>query len=72
MHVCMNACMHVCIYAYIHTYVHTCMHAGEASLVFSYGYGEDDDKETDVSSVKVGETIFIPALSEAILGVCMH
>ena len=26
--------------------------SGEASLVFSFGYGEDDDKESDVLNVK--------------------
>jgi len=43
--------------------------SGEASLVFSYGYGEDDDKETDVKTVKVGETGLIKALEESILGI---
>jgi hypothetical protein len=42
--------------------------SGEASLVFSYGYGEDDDKESDVLALTVGETPLIPALESAIYG----
>jgi hypothetical protein len=42
--------------------------SGEASLVFSYGYGEDDDKESDVLDIVVGETALIPALDSAIYG----
>lgn len=42
--------------------------SGEASLVFSYGYGEDDDKESDVLVLTVGETPLIPALESAIYG----
>eukprot|EP00285_Hemiselmis_virescens_P016121 CAMPEP_0173382904 /NCGR_PEP_ID=MMETSP1356-20130122/5434_1 /TAXON_ID=77927 ORGANISM="Hemiselmis virescens, Strain PCC157" /NCGR_SAMPLE_ID=MMETSP1356 /ASSEMBLY_ACC=CAM_ASM_000847 /LENGTH=278 /DNA_ID=CAMNT_0014337497 /DNA_START=81 /DNA_END=917 /DNA_ORIENTATION=- len=41
---------------------------GEASLVMSYGYGEDDDKETDVKTVRVGETPLVLALEESIIG----
>jgi len=42
--------------------------SGEASLVFSYGYGEDDDKESDMLVLTVGETPLIPALESAIYG----
>lgn len=30
----------------------------EASPIFSLGYGEDDDKETDVASLKIGQVPF--------------
>ena len=42
--------------------------SGEASLVFSYGYGEDDDKESDLLAISVGETPLVPALDSAIYG----
>jgi len=42
--------------------------SGEASLVFSFGYGEDDDKESDLLTITVGEDALIPALESAIYG----
>uniref|UniRef100_A0A7S4KNQ0 PPIase FKBP-type domain-containing protein n=1 Tax=Guillardia theta TaxID=55529 RepID=A0A7S4KNQ0_GUITH len=42
--------------------------SGEASLVFSYGYGEDDDKETDTLKFVVGEANLINALSSSLPG----
>lgn len=42
--------------------------SGEASLVFSYGYGEDDDKESDMLAITVGESALVPALESAIYG----
>jgi hypothetical protein len=42
--------------------------SGEASLVFSYGYGEDDDKESDLLTITVGDDALIPALDSAIYG----
>ena len=42
--------------------------SGEASLVFSYGYGEDDDKESDVLDLTVGDSGVVPALDAAIYG----
>lgn len=38
--------------------------SGEATVVFSYGYGfEDDDKEGDTLSVTLGQSNLIPALA---------
>eukprot|EP00960_Hanusia_phi_P054945 762820-Hanusia_phi.AAC.13 len=42
--------------------------SGEASLVFSYGYGEDDDKETDTLKIVMGESDLILALGSALPG----
>ena len=42
--------------------------SGEASPVFSLGYGEDDDKETDTLKARVGDALLIPALDDAIRG----
>lgn len=42
--------------------------SGEASPIFSLGYGEDDDKETDVTSFKVGQGNVVAALDAALLG----
>lgn len=42
--------------------------SGEASLVFSFGYGEDDDKESDVLVVDVGSGGLVPALAETLVG----
>jgi len=42
--------------------------SGEASLIFSFGYGEDDDKESDMLAITIGETALVPALESAIYG----
>ena len=42
--------------------------SGEASPVFSLGYGEDDDSEKDFLSARVGGGQLIPALDSAIVG----
>ena len=42
--------------------------SGEASPVFSLGYGEDDDSLTDVLKAKVGSGQLIPALDSALVG----
>lgn len=42
--------------------------SGEASPVFSLGYGEDDDSETDVLKAKLGSGALIEALDDAIVG----
>lgn len=42
--------------------------SGEASPVFSLGYGEDDDDDDDVLTAKVGARELIPALDSAIVG----
>lgn len=43
--------------------------SGEASLVFSFGYGEDDDKEGDVVPVVLGpSSSLVPALESAMPG----
>jgi len=42
--------------------------SGEASPVFSLGYGEDDDAETDVLTAKVGNGELIAALDSALVG----
>ena len=42
--------------------------SGEASPVFSLGYGEDDDSEKDFLKAKVGGGVLIPALDSALVG----
>ncbi len=42
--------------------------SGEASPVFSLGYGEDDDTEKDVLQAVVGAKQLIPALDSALIG----
>ena len=42
--------------------------SGEASPVFSLGYGEDDDTERDVLQAVVGAKQLIPALDSALVG----
>ncbi|KAJ8613395.1 hypothetical protein CTAYLR_002236 [Chrysophaeum taylorii] len=42
--------------------------SGEASPVFSLGYGEDDDSESDVLTARVGSGELIEALDSAIVG----
>ena len=42
--------------------------SGEASPVFSLGYGEDDDTEKDVLQAVVGAKQLIPALDSALVG----
>jgi len=42
--------------------------SGEASPVFSLGYGEDDDTEKDVLEAVVGGKQLIPALDSALVG----
>eukprot|EP00611_Tribonema_gayanum_P010158 TRINITY_DN2007_c0_g1_i2.p1 TRINITY_DN2007_c0_g1~~TRINITY_DN2007_c0_g1_i2.p1 ORF type:complete len:158 (-),score=24.82 TRINITY_DN2007_c0_g1_i2:194-667(-) len=42
--------------------------SGEATMVFSLGYGEDDDKEGSVVTVPVGKGKLITAVDEAIVG----
>mmetsp|Transcript_30310 Transcript_30310/g.116245 ORF Transcript_30310/g.116245 Transcript_30310/m.116245 type:complete len:270 (-) Transcript_30310:2532-3341(-) len=41
---------------------------GEGSPVFSYGYGEDDDKEGSKLKIRVGDAEVVPALSGGIVG----
>mmetsp|Transcript_44938 Transcript_44938/g.123197 ORF Transcript_44938/g.123197 Transcript_44938/m.123197 type:complete len:194 (-) Transcript_44938:376-957(-) len=42
--------------------------SGEASPVFSFGYGEDEDKETDVTTIYIGSGSVVPALDDALRG----
>jgi hypothetical protein len=41
--------------------------SGEATTVFSFGYGEDDDKDGDSLDVTLGESNLIPALEQGTL-----
>jgi len=42
--------------------------SGEASPIFSLGYGEDDDKESDVSEFYIGQGNVVPAIEAGLLG----
>lgn len=42
--------------------------SGEASPVFSFGYGEDEDKESDVTTLYIGSGSVVPALDDALRG----
>ena len=42
--------------------------SGEASPIFSFGYGEDDDKETDTTFLTIGSPYVVPALNEGLKG----
>ncbi|TFJ83384.1 hypothetical protein NSK_005316 [Nannochloropsis salina CCMP1776] len=42
--------------------------SGEASTVFSYGYGEDDDRDGDALEVTIGRSNLIPALEAGLVG----
>lgn len=42
--------------------------SGEASPVFSLGYGEDDDSEQDTTRFTVGAFNIVPAINDGILG----
>lgn len=42
--------------------------SGEASPVFSKGYGEDDDQVTDYDMITIGQGNIVPALDEGLRG----
>mmetsp|Transcript_4525 Transcript_4525/g.11974 ORF Transcript_4525/g.11974 Transcript_4525/m.11974 type:complete len:326 (-) Transcript_4525:349-1326(-) len=42
--------------------------SGEGQTIFSFGYGEDEDKEGDVATVQIKGQNLIPGVNDAVLG----